>query len=264
MTQNELLKRKTRLEHLIKRLRETLSSAPEGKLLLKRYSFRKTQLFYKQKEGDKPTYLSHVKDVKLIRKLAQKKYFQTVLLEAETELNLLNKMLKHEQESSIASIFDNFEPALKEYIKPVELSVAEQINQFKERIPNGQFIRTGQYVIKTTRGEYVKSMAEFIIAETLLKYGVPYIYEERVRSIDHQNYKPDFTAINIKTGKILIWEHLGMLEKEYYLDDNIMKFESFRLMEIYPGNGMIITMSSKNKPLKQETVEYIVENSFLK
>lgn len=264
MTLNDLFKRKTRLEKLIKRLRETLSSAPEGKLLLKRYSFRKTQLFYKQNDSEKPTYLSHIKDNKLIKILAQKKYFQSVLSEAETELKLLNKLLKHEQESSIASVYDNFEPALKEFIKPVELSIEEQIRQFKERIPKEQFIRTGQYVIKTTRGEYVKSMAEFIIAETLLKHGVPYIYEERVKSIDLQYYKPDFTAINIKTGKILIWEHLGMLEKQDYLDDNIMKFESYRLMEIYPGNGMIITMSSKNKPLKQETVEYIVENSFLK
>lgn len=184
--------------------------------------------------------------------------------EAETELKLLNTLLKHEQESSLASIYDNFEPALKEYIKPIELSLEEQIRQFKERIPNGQFIKTGKYVIKTTRGEYVKSIAEFMIAETLLNYGVPYIYEEKVRTIDLQYYKPDFTAINIKTGQILIWEHLGMLEKQDYLDNNILKFESFRLMGIYPGNGMIITMSSKDKPLKQETVEYIVENSFLK
>ena len=236
----------------------------EGKLLIKHSNSRNPQLYYKQNDTATPTYLSHSKDEKLIRKLAQKKYFQSVLIEAETELNLLNKMLKHEQERSIASIYDNFEPALKEYIKPVELSVAEQIRQFKERITNEQFIRTGQYVIKTTRGEYVKSMAEFMIAETLLKYGVPYIYEEKVKTIDLQYYKPDFTAINIKTGKVMLWEHLGMLDNPKYLNDNIMKFESYRLIEIYPGNGMIITMSSKDKPLKQETVEYIVENSFLK
>lgn len=264
MTQNELLKRKIRLEHLIKRLRETLDSAKEGQLLIKHCHYRNPQLYFKHNDTDKPTYLSKVKDVKLIRKLAQKKYFQSVLSEAETELKLLNTLLKHEQESSLASIYDNFEPALKEYIKPIELSLEEQIRQFKERIPNGQFIKTGQYVIKTSRGEYVKSMAEFIIAETLLKYSVPYIYEEKVRTIDLQYYKPDFTAINIKTGKVLLWEHLGMLDNPKYLNDNIMKFESYRLIEIYPGNGMIITMSSKDKPLKQETVEYIVENSFLK
>ncbi len=262
MTLNDLFKRKTHLEKLIKRLRETLDTYPEGNLYVKKYDYRNAQIYYRQ--NGNTMYLKRSKDRKLITKLSQKKYFQTVLLEAETELKLLNKLLKHEQERSLASVYDNFEPALKEYIKPVELSVEEQIRQFKDRIPTGQYIRTGQYVIKTTRGEYVKSMAEFIIAEALLKHGVPYIYEDRVRSIDLQNYKPDFTAINIKTGKILIWEHLGMLEKQDYLDDNNMKFESYRLMEIYPGNGMIITMSSKNKPLKQETVEYIVENSFLK
>ena len=127
MTLNELLKRKAHLEYYIKRLQETLNSAPEGKLLLKHYSSRNTQLYFKQNDNEKPTYLSKVKDVKLIRKLAQKKYFQTVLLEAETELKLLYKLLKHEQESSIASVYDNFEPALKEYIKPIELSLEEQI-----------------------------------------------------------------------------------------------------------------------------------------
>jgi hypothetical protein len=52
-------------------------------------------------------------------------------------------------------------------------------------------------------------MAEFIIAETLLKYKVPYLYEDRFPTKDNRTLKPDFTAINIKTGQIILWEQLS-------------------------------------------------------
>jgi len=264
MTVNELLKRKIRLEKIIVILKTDLKNLPDGKILIRHYTYRQDQYYLNSSTSGKPQYLSLAKDKKLILKLAQKAYFQQVLKEAETELKLLTKLLNHEANNSITSIYDNIDNALKPFIKPIEISVQEKIRLFEQRIPKDQFIKTGQYVIKTTRGEYVKSHAEYLIAETLFKYKVPYIYEDKFPTREHRNLKPDFTAINLKTGKIIIWEHLGMLEKQNYLEDNIHKLYSYSLNGIYPGNGMIITISTKEQPLKESLVETIVKQSFLK
>ena len=264
MTVNELLKRKNKLERIIVLLKTFLKILPEGKLQIKHYSYRQDQFYLSEKTSGKPQYLSLTQDRKLISKLAQKTYSLKTLKEAETELKLLNNLLKHEKNNSIASIYDNIDSSIKPFIKPVEISLQEKIRLFEQRIPKDQqHIKSGQYVIKTTRGEYVKSMAEFIIAETLLKYNVPYLYEEYFPTKDHKTFKPDFTAINIKTGKIILWEHLGMLEKPNYLEDNTSKLYSYSLSGIYPGNGLIITMSTKEQPLKESQVETIVKLSYL-
>ena len=265
MTVYELLKRKNRLEKIIVRLQTDLKNLPEGKLLIKHNSTRGEQFYINKTCSGKPKYLSIKQDGKIISKLAQKAYIKNVLKEAETELKLLTNLLNHETNNSIASIYDNMDNAIKPFINPVEISVQEKIRLFEQRIPKDkQFIKTGQYLIKTTRGEYVKSMAEFIIAETLFKYKVPYIYEDILRTADHRIVKPDFTAINLKTGKIILWEHLGMLEKPDYREDNTGKLYSYSLSGIYPGNRMIVTISTKEQPLKESQVETIIRESFLK
>jgi hypothetical protein len=200
----------------------------------------------------------------LISKLAQKAYTSKALKEAETELKLLNNLLNHEKNNSLPSVYNNMDSAIKPLINPVEISIQEKIRLFIQRIPKDQQIRTGQYIIKTTRGEYVKSQAEFMIAEALHKYNIPYIYEDKFPTLDHKILKPDFTAINIKTGKIIIWEHLGMLDKPDYLEANTSKLYSYSLSGLYPGNGIIVTISTKVQQLRQNQVEIIVKESFLK
>ena len=264
MSINELLNRRIKLEKIIVILQTNLKKLPEGRLLIKLNKSKYIQYFISKPTSGKPQYLSIKNDNAFITKLAKKSYILKALKSAETELELLNKLINHEKNNSLSSIYDNFNPSLKPFITPVEISVQEKIRLFEQRIPKDQFTKTGQYVIKTTRGEYVKSQAEYLIAETLFKYKVPYIYEDRFPAKDHITLKPDFTAINLKTGRIIIWEHLGMLERPGYLEKNTTKLYSYSLSGIYPGNGMIITMSTKTQPLEEYLVETIVRQSFLK
>lgn len=263
MNKNVILNRIELVERKIRILKDNLISAPDGVLYVKhddeqiRYYFRQSNLFESK-------YLSIKSDLKLIKKLLNRKYSLQALKAAEEELKLLRRLHKHELDNPLSGIYDKFDEAVKQFINPVEISIDEKIRLFKQRIPKDQFIRTGQYVIKTTRGEYVKSMAEYMIAEAFLKYEVPYLYEDKFKTIDNQIYKPDFTAINLKTGKILLWEHFGMMENQQYVENNIMKLESYRLSGYYPGNGLIITISTKQHPLENKTVDYIVRHSFQK
>lgn len=71
-------------------------------------------------------------------------------------------------------------------------------------------------VHRTSRGELVRSKSELVIANYLHSLGLPYIYERELRgTIDPDRLRPDFSFID-DAGDVIVWEHLGMLERPDY------------------------------------------------
>jgi len=74
---------------------------------------------------------------------------------------------------------------------------------------NGRFFE--EYLIhRTARGEMVRSKSEVIIANALTAKCVDYAYE-RPLTIEGVTKYPDFTIEDMESGRILYWEHCGML-----------------------------------------------------
>lgn len=67
---------------------------------------------------------------------------------------------------------------------------------------------------RTLTGELVRSKSEVVVANVLTKLGIDYKYEEPLEVAPHDFRLPDFT-ISYK-GKTWYWEHLGMLNLEFY------------------------------------------------
>jgi hypothetical protein len=67
---------------------------------------------------------------------------------------------------------------------------------------------------RTLTGEMVRSKSEVVVANVLTKLGIDYKYEESLEVAPHDFRLPDFT-ISYK-GKTWYWEHLGMLNLDYY------------------------------------------------
>ena len=71
-------------------------------------------------------------------------------------------------------------------------------------------------VHRTTRGELVRSKSELAIANYLHSIGLHYTYERELPgTVDPQRLRPDFSFID-DAGDIIIWEHLGMLDRPEY------------------------------------------------
>jgi len=69
---------------------------------------------------------------------------------------------------------------------------------------------------RTVRGELVRSKSEVIIANLLHGAGIDYSYERELSgTASHGTVHPDFTFID-PAGDVLVWEHLGMLDREDY------------------------------------------------
>jgi len=64
----------------------------------------------------------------------------------------------------------------------------------------------------TAKGERVRSKSEIIIADSLMRAGVPYRYEFPIILNGYGKIYPDFTVLNVGLRKELYWEHLGMMD----------------------------------------------------
>ena len=71
-------------------------------------------------------------------------------------------------------------------------------------------------VHRTAKGLYVRSKSELIIANLLENEQVPFNYEPVLRGEVTGGYKrPDFTFVS-DSGDTIVWEHLGMLDRDDY------------------------------------------------
>jgi len=69
---------------------------------------------------------------------------------------------------------------------------------------------------KTSKGHLVRSKSELVIANMLFQHGIQYEYERVYEgSIEAGRFRPDFSFIT-SDGDVIVWEHLGMLDREDY------------------------------------------------
>jgi hypothetical protein len=80
----------------------------------------------------------------------------------------------------------------------------------------GTFLEKG-LIHRTARGELVRSKSEVIIADLLDGLGLPYAYEQPFTAPDGSVRYPDFTIDDAETGRRLLIEHLGMLDRPDYV-----------------------------------------------
>jgi AAA domain/UvrD-like helicase C-terminal domain len=90
-----------------------------------------------------------------------------------------------------------------------------------------------KYIQVSTKGEFMISKSEVIIADQLHHNKVQYAYESPISDNDGITIHPDFTIEDSDTGIIYYWEHLGMLTK----DDYRSKWK--RKQDWYAKNGIV-------------------------
>ena len=71
---------------------------------------------------------------------------------------------------------------------------------------------------------------------------------------------PDFTALNKRTGKKWIIEHLGMMDREGYFNNSMFKLDTYEKNDILLGRELIVLHETSTMPLNTKIVgQYINE-----
>ena len=90
----------------------------------------------------------------------------------------------------------------------------------------------------TVKGDLVRSRAERKIANELYEKGIPYSYEKPLL-VRGKKILPDFVIVY--KGKIIIWEHLGMLDIPEYAEKWKRKKLFYESIGFIEGENLIVT-----------------------
>ena len=254
------------LKKLIADKRKSLTHVPEGRLRIALCRGKPQWFHVTNEENPKGCYISESK-VKLARALAQKGYDENVLSVAIRDVASIEQFLK--DFSDIDSIYEGLHSGRQALVNPVRLPDKLYVENWTKVKYSGRSFMADAPVLKTARGERVRSKSEVIIADTLFRMKIPYRYEypHRMRVAPNGSkaseksllFYPDFTCLNVRTRREFIWEHFGLVDDAEYAKQMVSKIENFAKNGYFPGDGLIASMESAETPLSTNMVELLAQ-----
>lgn len=264
---SQIEKRLSQLQITLQKLKEAQKGLPQGHLRIAQKG-TKRPWFYHYTSPEYPTgkYIRK-KDTQLAKTLAQKDYNSTLIQQIQKEIEALQAYLSQSQNGhAIPKLYESLCPARQTLITPVTLTDEQYISQWKSVTWQGRPIDPNALTYETANGELVRSKSEVIIADALLRHGIPYRYEYPLNlksSNSNITLYPDFTCLNVHTRQEFIWEHFGLMDNAEYEKNAAGKLRLFIENRIMPGRNLIITMETKKEPLSTRSIEKLI-TEFLK
>ena len=253
-----------RIKELTKNLKDInhfLESAPVGCLKTqqrdgKHYFYH--QVFDQETHQFSRTYISR-KDVNLAGELAKKGYFLKIKPIIEKQLNALKRFSEEYRSREIDYEYDRLSEVRRALVNPIQRSTKSIMECWNNEVyePNNKYPENMRY--ETDNGELVRSKSELIIANALAreKEHLLYKYERPIKLVINgaeQIFHPDFTVLNIHTGKISYWEHAGKMDDSFYANDFVAKMNIYQTNRIIPGKNLLITYETRENPLSMQNV----------
>ncbi len=250
---------------ILAEVQASLKKAPEGNLHIIKKNGK--PYYYLQKRIAKNKYaLTYIpkKNRKLLSALAQKKYDKKILPMVKENLKAINELLDNyefgllEEEYNIICNPDDY------CIDVFHNSVTNILKAWKEEVYPENDRHNENKIFETENGEWVRSKSEMIIANALRAQSDSLLYKyERPLKMRTKNgmytIYPDFTIINIHTGRIYFWEHFGMIGDPEYTGNAIDKINTFAQNGISMGKNLFITFECQNHPLSTQCMRDVIE-----
>ena len=249
-----LERRLGKLEKQAEIIRKKLRIMPSGELLCNKNG--KYSRWYCT-DGKTRKYISK-KDREYAAKLAEKKYLMLQQYDLNWEIDLLKKYLnKYEKHTSKADEFikdANLDGLQTEVFATVDESARAWAEEDYER--NNWHPEMLKY--KSCTGRMLRSKSEMMIDQALASYQIAYRYEPVITLPDGTRVAPDFVIMKPKTGEIILWEHLGMMDSYSYAARAHEKMINYMENGYFPFVNIIYTMETLDEPLSGELIERII------
>ena len=272
-----------RLEKLYKTVDMRLKNVPEGSLKFqnidgKTYYYHqymikedetkkskdKAQNTREKKRGGRVKIEYIKKNSALATELANKQYYISLKQAITNNLNQLKGFVGKYQGNIEDEIYDSLAEERKRLVSPLQISIKEQVKSWEaeDYEKNNNYPENLRY--ETEQGDIVRSKSEVIIANILYKHrkDILYKYEKplllMIGGLEKFIY-PDFTIINIHTGKIVYWEHAGLMDDAHYANEFVRKMNSYISNGLILGIDVIVTYETQGNPLDIGIVKKLIE-----
>ena len=204
------------------------------------------------------------KDSPLAKELANKHYYNLLKPALTNNLKELKRFVSKYQGDKLDNIYDSLPEERKKLVTPLQLSIKEQVRLWNEETyePNNMYPENLRY--ETEQGEMVRSKSEVIIANILYKHrkDILYKYEKPLMIVVDGREKviyPDFTIINIHTGKVTYWEHAGLMNDEFYATEFVRKMNNYVTNGLVIGKDVIISYEAQGISLDIRVIKNLVK-----
>ncbi|MGN0342680.1 MAG: hypothetical protein ACI4DO_07795 [Roseburia sp.] len=199
--------------------------------------------------------------------MAQREYDEKLIPSLERVVSKLKEIETIYDDGILENCFRKMCNARKKLIAPLIEPIDMKINRFlDEKYEPSIFEEDDMTEFYTLRNERVRSKSELIIADELYRYQVPYRYEKPLILQDWGKsviFRPDFTVMNNKSGKIYVWEHLGMLDNPEYVEKNIRKLDIYERNGFLLGENLLMSHETSKVPLNRIVLDSYIENYLL-
>ena len=245
------------LQKQIKQLKSQIAKLPDASFFCIKDD-KRVKWFMTDKNG---THYIPKSNRKLAEELAYKRYLSSKLKEFQSEQNALQTYLKKHSLSygsadQMLSPENIYSELLSSHFAP-RFSNTENSSRW-ESIPYETNPSHPENLIHPINlGFSVRSKSEAMIAMALHFNCVPFRYECALHLNDIVIY-PDFTILHPITGKILYWEHFGMIDKASYQTTYLSKLKHYLANGIYPSIDLITTYESSEIPFSLEKINQVL------
>lgn len=259
----ELIEQLKWIDSLIAKVEKSLRSnrQVDGRAL--RTSKRKKgyQYYLEDQDGNR-TYVK-VKDMEIVRKVAQKEYDESINKTLKGMRKKLEKFVKTYDVSTIEKEYQKMCEARRRLVEPVILTDEEYVKQWEKDFQGNKntFPEKGQYL--TEKGEYVRSKSEKILADLFYKMGIPYVYEPLLELADGTYVYPDFALLHLRKRKTVYWEHFGLVTNAEYAQKTIHKLNQYETSGLTIGQDLLFSMESDENPLNVKQIVRKIEKNLI-
>ncbi len=257
-----LSEREACLRNLQKKKEQELQYAPEGTLRIDKR--KKTTVFFHRKTSECANGIYIRKENSdLAVQLAQKDYNEKILRSVKQELQALEKIRADIPSSSFEDVYEALSDERQKLVTPIVEPEEQWIQKWCAVSYQGKNFDPMAPELYTSKGERVRSKSEIIIADSLMRSGIPYHYEFPIVLSGYGKVYPDFTVLNVRLRKEMYWEHLGMMDDNEYVEHALQKIAAYEQNGIFPGENLIITYETRQNPINQKIVALMIQRYLL-
>ena len=256
-----LTERKALIEQFIGEMKRKNRKKPEAEL--RSTNCRKYPQYYiRNASGARWQYLPKERWDEAAQ-IANYEFREDLLCRAYEDLSAVKTFLSKSGPTDYNEVYERLLPGRKRLVN----RLYDTDEQYRQTFLSEDFDSYQSYIkdkkFETQQGDSVRSKSEWMIAETLARYNIPYQYEYPLYLEGLGIVHPDFRCLNMRTREVYYWEHRGKMDDPEYAARAAYKLQIYGANGFYIGENLIMTEETLDCPLRPEIIERMVKRKLM-
>ena len=249
------------LKSLLGTIKYTAKHPKESlRVLTRKSSF---QYYIRSEKGDQNGTFIPRKDIRKARTIAQRDYNKAASKTIKKQLAIIDAFLAAYRPNVVDELFAKLHPGRRALVTPVRETGDDFVASWLHFPYTGKPFEINAPEFYTSTGVRVRSKSEVIIADALNRAGIPFRYEFPTSIGGWGTLYPDFTCLDKRSHKEVIWEHFGMMSNHDYADVAIQKILRYNENGYVLGRNFIATFETAETPLNLKQVQGYIEGCLI-